>query len=327
MQNLESLIKGKKVLFITTKNTDYIRNSQEIRLMKYNAELTDMIYSGRKQYVCRIIDVWIKLCLYDMKKIDVVFVGFAPQLVLPFFYWKLKSKLTIIDFFISVYDTLVHDRKIFKDKGIVARLCHWLDSITLKKADYVITDTNADAKYFIREFKSNADKFETLYLEADLSIYYPREQHKRDDLVNKFVVLYFGSILPLQGVEVVLDTVKLLKDREDIYFQIIGPISNKYSKPIQDNVEYIDWLRQEELADYIANADLCLAGHFNGEIDKARRTIPGKAYIYEAMKKKIIFGDNLANHELFFEDEYHRFVEMGNVRELSKLINQLVLEK
>ncbi len=323
MQNLESLIKGKKVLFITTKNTDYIRNSQEIRLMKHNAELTDMIYSGRKQYVCRIIDVWIKLCLYDMKKIDVVFVGFAPQLVLPFFYWKLKSKLTIIDFFISVYDTLIHDRKIFKDKGIVAGLCHWLDSITLKRADYIITDTNADAKYFIKEFKSKADKFETLYLEADSSIYYPREQHKRDDLVNKFVVLYFGSILPLQGVEVVLDTVKLLKDREDIYFQIIGPISNKYSKPIQDNVEYIDWLRQEELADYIANADLCLAGHFNGEIDKASRTIPGKAYIYEIMGKKMILGDNDANHEVFASDTNHWFVEMGNAHKLSCLVKKI----
>ncbi len=326
VQSIDAL-KGKRILLITTKNIDYIRNSQEIGLIEHNAELIDIIYSDRQQYVCRIIEVWIKLCLYDMKKIDVVFVGFAPQLVLPFFYWKLKSKLIIIDFFISVYDTLIHDRKIFKDKGIVAGLCHWLDSITLKRADYIITDTNADAKYFIKEFKSNADKFETLYLEADSSIYYPREQHKRDDLVNKFVVLYFGSILPLQGVEVVLDTIKLLKDRENIYFQIIGPISNKYSKPIQDNVEYIDWLRQEELADYIANADLCLAGHFNGEIDKARRTIPGKAFIYEMMGKKMILGDNDANHELFFEDEYHRFVEMGNVRELSKLINQFVLER
>lgn len=321
MQNLETLIEGKKILFVTTKNIDYIRNSQEIRLINQNAELTDLIYSGKQQYICRIIEVWIKLWLYDMKRIDVVFVGFAPQLVLPFFYWKLKNKLIIIDFFISVYDTLVHDRKIFKDKGIVARLCHWLDSIILKKADYVITDTNADAKYFIREFKSNADKFETLYLEADSSIYYPREQHKRDDLVNKFVVLYFGSILPLQGVEVVLDTIKLLKDQENIYFQIIGPVSDKYDKPMQDNVEYIDWLRQEELADYIANADLCLAGHFNGEIDKASRTIPGKAFIYEAMAKTMIMGENKANKELFQQENRKiHYVQMGNEKALADKI-------
>lgn len=320
MQNLVTLIAGKKILFVTTKNIDYIRNSQEIRLITQNAELTDLIYSSKQQYICRIIEVWIKLWLYDMRKIDVVFVGFAPQLVLPFFYWKLKSKLIIIDFFISVYDTLIHDRKIFRDKGIVAGLCHWLDYTTLKRAYYIITDTNADAKYFLKEFKSNADKFETLYLEADFSIYYPREQHKRDDLVNKFVVLYFGSILPLQGVEVVLDTIKLLKDQENIYFQIIGPIPNKYSKPIQDNVEYIDWMSQDKLAEYIANADLCLAGHFNGEIDKAKRTIPGKAFIYEMMQKPMILGNTEANRELFSENINHRFVEMGNAKKLSWLI-------
>ena len=99
--------------------------------------------------------------------------------------------------------------------------------------------------------------------------------------MNKYVVLYFGSVLPLQGVDVVLDAIKLLKNEKDIFFQVIGPISKKYSKPVQDNVEYIDWLEQKELAEYIANADLCLAGHFNGEIDKAKRTIPGKAYILD----------------------------------------------
>ena len=96
----------------------------------------------------------------------------------------------------------------------------------------------------------------------------------------------------MQGVDIVLDAVKLLQEEKKIFFQIIGPIPKKYNKPIQDNVEYIEWLTQEQLAEYIANADLCLAGHFNGEINKAKRTIPGKAYIYSAMKKskRLIFS-------------------------------------
>ena len=124
----------------------------------------------------------------------------------------------------------------------------------------------------------------------------------------------------MQGVDVVLDAIKLLKDQEDIHFQIIGPISDRYDKPMQENVEYIEWLIQEELADYIATADLCLAGHFNGEIDIARMTIPGKAYIYEMLEKKMILGDNAANHELFFEDTNHKFARMGSAKELSQLI-------
>lgn len=323
MQDLELFIKGNNLLFITTKNIDYIRNSQEIRLIENKAETIDKIYSDKQQYICRIIEVWIKLWKYNMESIDVVFIGFAPQLVLPFFYWKLRNKKIIIDFFISMYDTLIHDRKKFRDGGIIANICHWLDSDTLMKAECVITDTKADAKYFIKEFKADEDKFETLYLEADTSIYYPREQNKPDELKEKFVVIYFGSILPLQGVDVVLDVIRALKDHKNIYFDIIGPIPDRYNKPIQDNVSYIDWLPQGKLAEHIANADICLAGHFNGSNKKAKRTIPGKAYIYEMMKKKMILGNNKANKELFRDDENHLFVDMGNVCDiLEKIIEQ-----
>ena len=36
-------LKGKKVLFITTKNSDYIRNTQEIRLLREQAASLDVI--------------------------------------------------------------------------------------------------------------------------------------------------------------------------------------------------------------------------------------------------------------------------------------------
>lgn len=317
---LTDILKGRKVLFITTKNIDYIRNVQEIGIIKENAELSYEIYSNQKSYLKRIIDVWMQLLQYNIDNVDVIYIGFAPQLVLPLFYKKFRRKFIIIDFFISVYDTLVNDRKKFKADGFIAKFCHFIDVKTLKKADHVITDTKADTKYFAEEFESDENKFETLYMKADSSIYYPRAQNKRADLQNKFVVLYFGSILPLQGVDVVLDTIKLLKEKNEIFFQIIGPISDKYSKPVQDNVEYIDWLSQEELAGYIANADLCLAGHFNGEIDKARRTIPGKAFIYRNMEKPMVCGDNAANHELFEDSGEVIFTPMGSSEELRKAI-------
>lgn len=312
-------LEGKKVLFITTKNIDYIRNSQEIKILAQRASSVTQIYSDKKKYIGRILEIWIQLLKVKWHDYDTIFVGFAPQLVFPF-YCKFSRKVVIIDFFISVYDTLINDRKKFGKKSVVAKCSHWLDKYVIKKADYIITDTRADAAYFIKEFQGDRVKFESLYLEADSAFYYEREQNKPRNLKDKFVVLYFGSILPLQGVEVVLKTVISLRDRNDIYFQIIGPVSNEYEKPIQDNVEYIDWLPQECLAEYIANADLCLAGHFSKDIDKARRTIPGKAYIYEAMGKRMILGENEANRELFHEDGKHFFVEMGKVESVVRAI-------
>ena len=78
------------------------------------------------------------------------------------------------------------------------------------------------------------------------------------------------------------------------------------------------------MAEYIANADLCLAGHFNGEIDKAKRTIPGKAYIYSAMDKKIILGDNKANHELYKPTHKIFWTEMSNSIALSETIKETI---
>jgi glycosyltransferase involved in cell wall biosynthesis len=320
MQKTKDLVKNKKVLFITTKNIDYIRNTQEIRLIKAFSDSVEILYSDKKNNPLRIIHVLGKIKKRMIDKYDVVFVGFEPQFIVPFVGKKFKNKVLITDFFISVYDTLICDRKKFKKGGIVAGLSRWMDKKTLQAANHVITDTNAHADYFINEFDGDADKFETIYLEADSSVYYPRPQNKPAEYKDKFVVLYFGSILPLQGVDIVLEAIRELKDRNDIFFDIIGPVPDKYNKPLQDNVVYTEWLSQEELADHIANADLCLAGHFSASIDKAWRTIPGKAYIYEMMEKPMILGDGKANHELFVEDGKHIFTERGSAKHLAKCI-------
>ena len=87
---------------------------------------------------------------------------------------------------------------------------------------------------------------------------------------------------------------------------------------------YADWVSQERLAELIAMADLCLAGHFNGQIMKAKRTIPGKAYIYEAMEKPMILGDSPANHERYKEGQPGiYFVPMGDAEILAKKIGEL----
>ena len=57
--------------------------------------------------------------------------------------------------------------------------------------------------------------------------------------------------------------------------------------------------------------------------NKANRTIPGKAYIYELMGRPMILGDNPATHELFEEDGKHFFVEMSNPQALADKIAEV----
>lgn len=310
--------RGKRIVFITTKNLSYIRNTQELDLLRQYGEEVRVIGSNQKNIFFRLVYVWIRVIFSSLRSYDIVFVGFAPQLVCPFLAWKFPA-CPHIDFFISLYDTFANDRKKCRPGGVCARLLKYLDRRTLELAQYIICDTKAHGDYFRDALGAEEEKEVVLRLCANPRIYYPREANKREELRKKYVVLYFGSILPLQGVEVILECIWLLRQREEIFFQIVGPVRGK-AEGVFGNVEFIPWLEEEELAKYIAAADLCLAGHFNAEIEKAKRTIPGKAYIYEAMGKPMILGDNSANRELFAEDQRHFFVEMGNAGSLARRI-------
>ncbi len=307
-------IKGKKVVFLTTKNLDYLRNVQEIELIREYASDVRVIGSMNKSYINRLIHVYFEFLRVKGNSYDVLFCGFAPQLMYPLIRLR-KNKMIIMDFFISCYDTLVFDRKKIKEGSLIAKIIKKLDGKTLALADIVIGDTKAHCAYFSEEFAMPSSLFQVLYLEADKTIYYPREKK-----VVKNTVLYFGSILPLQGVEVVLEATRLLPD---IRFIIIGPVKNLDINSMK-NVTFIPWLNQQDLAEAIAEAELCLAGHFHKDIMKAKRTIPGKAYIYDAMNKPMILGENAANHELYDENQDGiYFVEMGNPEALANKIKEV----
>ena len=312
-------IRNKRILYIATKNSDYLRLVQEIRLLRENGNTVTVISSPSKSYPKRLMYVYRQLMKVRMADYDMSFIGFAPQLIMPLFRRKLKKKPVVMDFFISMYDTLCYDRKKFRPKSLPGRLLKRIDRRTLAAADLVICDTKAHGSYFCKEFGFPKEKMSVLYLEADSSIYYPREAPEN----KNFTVLYFGSVLPLQGIPVILKAIDLLKDEKGLRFVFVGPLGSS-ERTGESITEYIEWLPQEELAERIAGADLCLAGHFDGSIMKAKRTIAGKTYIYRAMGKPVILGENPANHELYSEsDEGVYFCEMGSPEKLAELIKRI----
>lgn len=323
MATKDTYINNRNVLFITTKNLDYIRIVQELKMLEEDAAYYQVIGSYSQHYPVRLMSVYLKLLVTSVKRYDTVFLGFAPQLILPFWKWKFRKTRLVIDFFISFYDTLCNDRKKIKPDSILGRYLHRLDEMVLNKAEFVFCDALAHGKYFEKEFQVPSQKIFTMYLEADASIYHPLNLPRPKNLMDKYVVLYFGSGLPLHGIDIVLKAMTLLRECDKLHFLFFGPIKDKKlirMKPVADNIEYIEWVSQDKLAEYIDMADLCLAGHFNASIQKASRVIPGKAYIYQAMDKYMILGDNEANHERFDNCKKAVFVEMGNEKALADAI-------
>lgn len=312
---------GRRALFITTKNLDYLRNTQEIEALRRVAASVTVLGFRDGSYPARLLKLYLRLAFLPMRRYDLVFVGFAPQLVLPLFYWKFRRREVWVDFFISFYDTLVNDRKRFRPSGRLAGILSAVDRMAAGCCRRMIVDTRADGAYFADAFGADREKMRVLYLQADTRIYFPRPASRPD--AAGFRVLYFGSILPLQGVDVILESARLLRDEPGITLDMIGPVPAALRERYRSlpNVRFTPWLSQEELAGRIAAVDLCLAGHFCRGIEKASRTIPGKAFIYYAMEKPMILGDNPANREYFPEDGRRCFyVEMGSAPALRETI-------
>ena len=323
-----NLLNGKNVVYITVKNEDYIRTKQIKSILSENAGNFAVCSSEKGNPISRALDIRKKLRDISFEGVDVMIVGFLPQLI-----WRNitdrvagNSDITLVaEMFLSVFDTVVMDRKLVWKSGIIAHLCRNLDKRVVKEADLVITDTNADAEYFSKEFGADKDKFETLYLQADLEDLGDKPIDKKKSVEPKSV-LYFGTGLPLQGTEYVAQAFKILAEEYGYKCTYIGGLKgmsrdmkrtlisceNRLVSKGKGCTVYHKWLDQKELYRHISEAAVCLAGHFDPGIDKADRTIPGKAMIYEALGKRMILGDTKANREIFRPDDRHIFVPRGD---------------
>ncbi|SMC72966.1 Glycosyltransferase involved in cell wall bisynthesis [Desulfocicer vacuolatum DSM 3385] len=327
---LEEIISRKKVLFISFSDHEYLRNKQEIEIIKKYSLETTIITANKGQKITpinigKILLVYFKTFFYLCKSYDIIFIGGLPQILLPCIHPFIKNKIIIIDFFISLYDTMIEDRTVVNKQSLLSYLLMWLDKQTISLADHILVDTKTHGEYFKNKLSAPASKIIILYLKADTDIYHPKKIKKLQCFQGKFLVFFFGAMNPVQGVEVILNCAATLIHEQKIVFAFVGPMDKlKYAinKRMPSNVIWLSkWLPQNIIADLITMSDLCLAGHFSSEVPKAKRVIPGKAFTYLAMNKKTILGDNDANREFFSETNNNIiFVKMGDHEALKKTI-------
>lgn len=179
-----------------------------------------------------------------------------------------------------------------------------LDFIPFKKADILLTDTNEHRQYFIKKFKLNAEKVNTLYIGADTRKFFKKE--KSESLKPKFIVGFYGSFVPLQGTDKIIEAAYHLKNHEDIHFEIVGAgyTFNRAKKLAKkwnlNNIHFHGNVSYEQLNPLINSFDLCL-GIFGDSI-KADMVIPNKIYHYASIGKCVLTKNTLGIKELFTDD-------------------------
>jgi glycosyltransferase involved in cell wall biosynthesis len=295
----------------------------------------------------RLLRIYISL-IYKFAKspdYDLIVVGYTGQIdiflvrILNLF----KRKPVVLDAFISIYDTIVMDRSIVRPGSIRATLLWWLDRTACRVADLILLDTSEHINYFVKEFGLPREKFCRVFVGGDevahsagirnkeLRIRRQKTKGKRQE-DGTFNVLYFGTYIPLHGVEYIIKAAKHLEDEEDICFTLVGTgqLLEETKRLASDlsckNIEFIDrWIPSKDLAICISKSDICL-GIF-GTTGKASQVIPCKVYDCMAFGKAIITADTPAIKELLQDGKTAILVDAGNPKVIAESILKLKSDK
>lgn len=313
-----------RVLFLSGREASYARNEVLVRALRRFAEV-DVIAPAvepRSQWLSS-VQIAGRALPQLRRGYDLLFVGFYGHVIV-----QLLAKLwrgpLLFDAFISTYDTLCFDRKLYAPRSPAGRLAFRLDRSSCAAADHVLLDTQHHVRYFVETFGLPAARFTALPVGCSEEIYtFQPPPPPRLPLQ----VLTYATFLPLHGIETTLRAAALLRDAP-VAVRLIGsgpalPDMQALAHELQlDNVTFAPPTPPRALAAAIAAADICLGGHF-GAGDKAARVIPGKIYQMLAVGRPVIAADSPGNRELLQDGESACLVPPADPGALAAAIRRL----
>ena len=201
----------------------------------------------------------------------------------------------VIDYFVSLHETVVEDRNIVSSTSLTAKVLRSVDALSVKLATLVLTDTPEDIEAFAKETSTAPSKWRTVWVGADAEIYKPMLIASPSEKV----VLFYGTYIPLQGIDFIVRASLLLP--KEYRVRLIGdgqerPRIEKIIRELAAPVELLDSVSEVELPAKIAQASVCLGIFGTGA--KSSRVIPNKVFQCMAMGKAVITADTPAirNH-------------------------------
>ena len=276
------------------------------------------------------------------RKADCVIVGYpwSGEGILSGILCKIFKKKQYIDFFMSLEETLIEDRKLVPRKGLMAKKLRFIDKWAYQLSDVITTDTKEHSKYFREKFESKGTNKNRL----KKHLICPVGTMDRSTLLNGkksikvrgdktfYTVFFYGTFIPLQGIGFILKAAKIIEKmhgNKKIKFVVVGDGQTKKEMvELADelkltNVQFLPFIPYTKLRMMIETADLCL-GIF-GETKKTQKVIPNKAYDVIASGKPLLTGDTPAIQEYFKHRKNCYLCPVANEEELAKAI--LFLQK
>jgi len=264
----------------------------------------------------------------DVGTYDILIVGYPGQydvFLARMLSW-LRHKPLVWDVLNSMY-LIAFERGITRRHAFTAKLIRLFERIACYLPELLILDSPAFVAWFQKTYSIGLERFRLVPIGADGQVFQQvilrgvTPEPARNDV---FRVLYYGTYIPNHGVDVIVEAARRLRYNTSIHFELVGDGPEKEKAVNQalgydlQNITFIEWLDQTELAQRIAACDVCL-GTF-GDTLQASLTNNNKIYEGFAMMKPVISGASAAVPEDIKHGEHIFLCERGNHQALADAI-------
>jgi len=241
--------------------------------------------------------------LARVSKPDLLLIGYPGVLdaFIATFVGRIRGIPVAWDVFISLYDTIVEDRKMVRPNSVTARLLHSLEQRALRRVDLAFMDTQAHARRIERLFDLPPRSCGAVWVGNETEHFAARVTQSPRAGDSPMKVLFYGQFIPLHGISTIIGAARILKDAP-IEWTLIGrgqeaaKIRAMLESDPLPKVRWVEWVDYDKLRDWIAEADLCL-GIF-GASEKAASVIPNKVFQIVAAGRPLVTRDSPAIREL-----------------------------
>lgn len=276
----------------------YIRTQSLLKAIGSHPAITLSIARNRSTGLRRYIQTWQALVrIRKTRAPDIYVLGFRGHEIFWPVRWLTRGKPIIFDALMSPSTALKEEDNAGRVGRVVAPLLRYLERGILRHADLILTDTALHADLYAKEFgvaraRILAIPVGAMEPGASPSLTAPVETNAS----SVFNVLFFGSMLPLHGIDTIVSAAAKLRDLP-IRFDFIGG-SAKQVKRLNNlcavlgmtHYTHRSWVPLHELVTRdIPQAGLCLGGPFGGT-PQAMRVVTGKASQCLALGKATIIG-------------------------------------
>ena len=308
---------GVSVLVVGTHDPHYPRNRQVQRLLAAagaDVRTRHVPLWGRTRYdalgggVAGVLRfalrlVWAELrvgwAVLTSRRADVVLVLFPGQAaaVVVGVLARLRRMPVVLDWFISLADTMVTDRGLVAPRGATARALSGVDRLAARLATLVVADTPEGARFVVESTGVDPARVVTLPIRPDPAVFRPAPPDT-DPVPGR--VLFYGTFIPLHGIDTIV-AAAAHPSCADLDVRVLGDGQERerietMARATGAPVTFCDPVDERRLPTEIASAEICL-GIF-GTTAKATRVVPNKVLECLAVGRPVVTADTPAVADL-----------------------------